>query len=91
MSIDPRSFNLPDTQNLGVEQIDNVGRAVITLAREVCVLTDRLAVLESVLADKGVDVADAIDGHQPDEALQERIDRLTGKIIADLVAALKGD
>jgi hypothetical protein len=44
---DPRSYNTPELKALLPEQIDNLGRAVISLTREICVLTDRLAVTEA--------------------------------------------
>ena len=86
----PRSFNFPEGELLRPEQIDNLGRAVISLAREICVLTDRQLILEQVLADKGIDIADAVDTYQPDEELQKRIDAQTSLIIQTIVGDLTG-
>lgn len=88
MSEDPRSYNTPELKALIPEQIDNLGRAVITLTREICVLTDRLAVTEAVLAARGIDIAEAVETHQPDTALQGRIDAQVNRIIAEILATL---
>jgi hypothetical protein len=86
---DPTRFNLPDAELLKPRHVDNVARALLSLTREVCVLTDRLLVLERVLEEQGLDVAAHIDRHQPDEALQRRIDAMTGQIVRSVVAALE--
>lgn len=88
MTEDPRSYNTPDLRALIPEQIDNLGRAVITLTREICVLTDRLAVTEAVLAASGIDIAEAVETHQPDAALQGRIDTQVNRIITEILATL---
>jgi len=85
---DPRSYNTPALKALLPEQIDNLGRAVISLTREICVLTDRLAVTEAVLAARGLDIADAVDTHQPDAALQGRIDQQVNRIITEILGTL---
>lgn len=88
MSEDPRSYNTPEMKALLPEQIDNLGRAIISLTREVCVLTDRIAVTEAVLCAHGIDIAEAVETHQPDAALQGRIDAQVNRIIADILGAL---
>ena len=88
MTEDPRSYNTPELQALLPEQLDNLGRAVIGLTREICVLTDRLAVTEVVLAARGIDIAEAVQTHQPDAALQGRIDAQVSRIIGDMLEAL---
>lgn len=88
MTEDPRSYNTPELRALIPEQIDNLGRAVITLTREICVLTDRLAVTEAVLAERGIDIAEAVEAHQPDAALQGRIDTQVNRIIAEILGTL---
>lgn len=90
MSSDPKDYNFPKADLLRPEQIDNLGRALISLTREVCVLTDRQMVLERVLAEKGVDVADAVDNYQPDEAMQKRLDAATQAIISSIIGELSG-
>ncbi len=88
MTEDPRNYNTPELRALIPEQIDNLGRAVITLTREICVLTDRLAVTEAVLAARGIDIAEAVETHQPDAALQGRIDTKVNRIIAEILETL---
>jgi hypothetical protein len=88
MNEDPRSYNTPEFKALLPEQIDNLGRAIISLTREVCVLTDRMAVTEAVLAARGIDIAEAVDTHQPDAALQARIDAQVNRIIGDILTTL---
>jgi len=87
---DPKSYNTPDMQALMPNQLDDVGRALLSLTRELCVLTDRVLVMEQVLADNGIDIGDAIDTHQPDDALQEKIDAQTGQIVGNILASLQG-
>lgn len=88
MTMDPRSYNTPELKALLPEQVDNLGRAIITLTREICVLTDRMAVTEAVLAARGIDIAEAVDRHQPDAALQRRIDAQVNRIIGDILTTL---
>lgn len=88
--VDPKSFNLPDRHCLNPEQIDNVGRALFTLTREVAVLSDRVLVLEDLLEKQGTLPADAVDTHQPDEALQARSDAAIGAMVRNVLASLQG-
>lgn len=88
MTDDPRSYNTPELKALLPEQIDNLGRAIISLTREICVLTDRMAVTEAVFAARGIDIANAVDTHQPDAALQARIDAQVKQIIGDILSTL---
>lgn len=87
---DPKSFNLPEGALLSEAQIDNLGRALITLTREMCVLNDRVQVMETLLDRQGVVLSDAIDTFQPDEAFQERSEATMGAIIGNVMAALQG-
>lgn len=91
MSSDPKDYNFPKGELLRPEQIDNLGRALISLTREVCVLTDRQMVLEQVLAEKGINVADAVDSYQPDDATQKRLDCATRTIIDSIIGEISGD
>jgi hypothetical protein len=88
MTDDPRSYNTPELKALLPDQIDNLGRAILSLTREICVLTDRLSVTEAVLAARGIDIAEAVDTHQPDAALQSRIDGQVNRIIGGIVGTL---
>jgi hypothetical protein len=69
---DPRSFNTPDRPSLTAEDVPALGEAMLNLTRELWVLTDRVMVLEAVLAQQGVEVSAAIEAFEPDEAFQER-------------------
>lgn len=91
MNADPKSYNTPVIEALRPEQIDNLGRALLSLTREICVLTDRLAVIEAVLAEKGIDIAEAVDTHRPSSELQARIDTQTERIIGEILEALSAD
>ncbi|GAB5486901.1 MAG: hypothetical protein Pars2KO_04710 [Parasphingorhabdus sp.] len=90
MSDDPKDYNFPKGDLLRPEQIDNLGRALLSLTREICVLTDRQMVMEQVLADQGIDVREAVDSYQPDEALQTRLDAATQAIISSIVSEISG-
>lgn len=91
MTMDLDSINQPVGQNMKLEQVDNVARALLSLTRHVCVLTDRLAVLETVLSNQGMDMQALIDTYQPDQAFKERVSAQTSSIIADIVSDLHGD
>lgn len=91
MDLDLDAINRPDRDHLTPGQIDNVARALLSLTRDVCVLTDRLAVLEYVLEEKGVDVAEAVDTFQPSDDQRAQIKAKTQPIIEAVVAALQGE
>lgn len=90
-SSDPASFNFPPSDALGPDKMDNLGRALLSLTREVCVLTDRQVVLEHLLNEAGVVVGDAIDQLQPDAALQAKIDARTAAIVKSVLGELIGE
>jgi len=87
---DPRDFNTPENRILGPEHVDNLARAVLSLTREVAVLTDRVMVIETLLEREGVVSVEAIDTFQPDQAFQKRVDAAMATITAGVVAALQG-
>ncbi|WP_432199901.1 hypothetical protein ACRAQ7_09425 [Erythrobacter sp. W53] len=88
---DPRDFNLPDADFLKPDQIDNVGRALITLMREVAVLNDRVLVLEALL-ELGEQVThEAVDSYVPDDAFTERSQASMQQIVDSVLTALRGD
>lgn len=89
MNPDPTKANHPDAASLSPGSVDNLGRAVLTLTRELCVLTDRVLVLEALLARQGSSgLADEIDRHQPDDELKARIAQSTSAIVAAVIADL---
>ncbi len=85
MSVDPKTFNRPQIEALGADKVDNLGRAVLTLTKEVCVLLDRQAVLEAKLEEAGITTREALDTWEPDEATQKRIDDQMGAVIQAVV------
>lgn len=87
---DPRDFNTPDTQIMDERHVDNLARAVLSLTREVAVLTDRVMVIETLLEREGVVSVEAIDTFQPDEAFQKRVDGAMATITSGVIAALQG-
>jgi hypothetical protein len=86
----PRSFNEPEADYLSPDHIDNVARALLNLAREVAVLTDRTLVLEELLEKQGVVAREAIETYQPDEAFQTRSDAAMARILENVISALQG-
>lgn len=56
-------------QMLGPDRVDDLGRALLLLARELWVTKDRQRVLEAVLEDHGIRVSDAVRDYQPSGAL----------------------
>jgi hypothetical protein len=77
------------SNNLRPEDIDRLGQALITLTKELWVVKDRVRVLETVLADAGVVTPDAVDTFQPDEALQEILDKDRAQLIEQVLGALE--
>jgi len=75
---------------LGVDQIDDLGQALIALTRELWVLTDRLAVVEAVLTDSGIDMA-KVDGYQPDAAMTEKLEAKRKALIGQVMSALRAE
>ncbi|MEM7568948.1 MAG: hypothetical protein AAF337_04055 [Pseudomonadota bacterium] len=88
--LDLEAINQPKRAHLQPGHVDNVARALLSLTQEVCVLTDRLAVLEDVLATKGIDVAEEVDTYQPTPEQQARIKARTQRIIEGVTSALQG-
>jgi len=75
---------------LGPHQIDQLGEALLALTGEVWILTDRLAVLEAILAEHGIDAAGAIDRFVPSPDMEKALNAKRDKLIATVLAALAG-
>jgi hypothetical protein len=71
------------------DQIDDLGEALITLTREVYVLTDRVRVLEQVLDDKGLDVHKAVDRYQVGPELQKDLDAKRDNLLNAVLKSLR--
>lgn len=87
---DPEAWNLPDRATLAPADTAALAQALLALTREVWVLTDRMLVTEAVLAERGIDLAGAIERHQPDAALQARLDAAGARLAAAVTGALGG-
>lgn len=74
---------------LKTNQLDNLGEAILTLTRELWVLTDRVHVLEAVLEQSGLDVRDAVDRFQPSPAFQADLDARGAQLVEAIVGALR--
>ena len=73
---------------LSVASLDDLGRAVLLLATEVAVLSDRQRVLEAVLAARGIDVADAVRDFVPEGALADALKSDKARLAQSIVEAL---
>ncbi len=90
MNVDPKSFNTPECHAFGPDKIDDLGRAIVTLTKEVCVLLDRQAVLEAKLEEAGITTRESLDTWEPDEATQARIDAKMGAVIQAVLREMSG-
>lgn len=89
-AVDPRTYNTPDRHTLHEGDVGQLGAAILMLTREIWVLTDRMAVLETVLARHGIDATAEVDGFQPDDAMQARLDEKGKRLVASVVNAIAG-
>jgi hypothetical protein len=69
--------------------IDHVAEAVIGLTRELWVLTDRIAVMEKVMAERGLDLTEAIDAYVPDQAMQAELEAKRERLMRTVLTALR--
>jgi len=81
----------PPRKILDPAQIDQVAEAVIGLARELWVLSDRFTIMEKVMSAHGVDLAAEIDAYTPDEAVQAELDVKRKRLMGTILAALRAD
>ena len=70
------------------DNLDDLGRAVLILATEIAVLNDRQRVLEAVLAERGIDVADAVRDYQPSGAMADALKAEQARLAQLVVEAL---
>ena len=73
---------------LGPDQVDDLARTLLQLAREVWVLRDRQRVLETVLEEKGISVTDAVERFQPGPELQKQLDAERKAFVQGLMKTL---
>jgi hypothetical protein len=84
------SDTTPPRRILKPDQIDDVAKAVLALARELWVTRDRQIAVEAVLAARGIDIAAAVDAFEPDAETQKRLNTERDRLIGAVVAALDG-
>jgi hypothetical protein len=92
---DPASFAVAgDARSrriLAPHQLDRLGEALLALTGEVWILTDRMAVLEAVLARNGIDAAAEIDRFVPSPEMEKALDARRDKLIGTVLGALRGE
>jgi hypothetical protein len=88
---DPLISDPPPRQILDPARIDHVAEAVIGLARELWVLTDRFAIMEKVMAARGIDLAAEIDAYQPDAATQAELGLKRARLLRTVLTALRAE
>ena len=86
----PTSYNRPDRPILEDADINGLGQAIITLTKEIWVLTDRLHVMEAVMAENGVDIVEQVKTYQPDEAMQAKLKAENEALIDRVLRAIAG-
>ncbi|NBC38155.1 hypothetical protein GTZ99_16515 [Novosphingobium sp. FSY-8] len=86
----PTAYNHPARPTLNEVDTGALGAALLALTKEVWVLTDRMMVMEEVLAQRGIDISAQIDAHQPDPDLQSRLNARGAKLVAGVLDALSG-
>jgi hypothetical protein len=74
--------------NLRPEDIDRLGKALLTLSGELWIVKDRVRVLEAALVNAGVLSAEAVKQLQPDAALQKELSIERARLIDAVLAAL---
>lgn len=87
---DPASYNHPHRLTLRESDSGQLGAALLALTREVWVLSDRMMVMEAVLARRGIDITAEIEALQPDEGLRRQMDERGARLVAGVVDALAG-
>ena len=88
---DPRDFNTPDRETLSDLDVGSLGLAVLTLTRELWVLTDRMHVMEAVLAENNLDIREDIQRYQPDEKMTSELRQQSAALTERILSALSKD
>jgi hypothetical protein len=79
-------LNSPQPSLLTPDQLDNLGLAVISLARELWIVKDRQLVAEALLRQKGLLLE--LDTFQPDAELAAKLASERSRFMKDLMGAL---
>ena len=86
----PTAYNRPNRPILEDADMNGLGQAIITLTKEIWVLTDRLHVMEAVMKENGVDIVDQVRTYQPDEALHAKLKAQNEALIDRVLSAIAG-
>ena len=86
----PTSYNRPNRPILEDTDMNGLGQAIITLTKEIWVLTDRLHIMEAVMAKNGVDIVEQVKTYQPDEAMQAKLKLENEALIDRVLSAIAG-
>ena len=86
----PTAYNRPNRPILEDADMNGLGQAIITLTKEIWVLTDRLHVMEAVMKENGVDIVDQLRTYQPDEALHAKLKAENEALIDRVLSAIAG-
>ncbi len=78
--------NTPKTSLLALDQLDNLGLAVISLAKELWIVKDRQLVTEALLKRHGL--LEDLDTFQPDAELSAKLAAERQRFVQDLMTAL---
>jgi len=73
------------------EDIDKVGRAILTLAQELWTVKDRQRVMEAVLKKHNIDIGEEIDTYQPDAELEAELADARSALVRKIVLDLTGE
>ncbi|MDX2144569.1 MAG: hypothetical protein SFV19_14535 [Rhodospirillaceae bacterium] len=73
------------------QDIDKVGQALMTLAKELWVVKDRQLVTEAVLAKRGIDISEEVSTFKPDAALEAKLAAEREGMIKKLMQDLTGE
>lgn len=82
--VNAMDINRDSKHYLSIEDVDQLARQNTQLMTELWIVKDRLAVLENLLAEKGVVTPEEVDT-PPDEALAARLDKERERYIKRIV------
>jgi hypothetical protein len=74
---------------LNADDLDQLGKAILSLTEELWVMKDRQRVLESLLAEAGFIGKNAVDAHQPDDTLARQLSEDRQQLLDNVVGALR--
>lgn len=82
-----KQLRQPPEAYLDSTELDHLARMNMELLSELWIARDRIAVLEQVLADKGVIESGAVDTYVPDESMTARLDALRRITVENVIGA----